>query len=197
LWAGGQRIPQRIKHVRKRDYREVVGSGADTLVLIVQIIKRPKDQVDADNAKRLLLQDVLFIPHPDVQDNDARRRIWFRLVSDAHPALASLVPLKLLAATVSANTKKTVRPPRTAFQAFNQQIVLVVEHESQAFPGHGCILDRILQISPVTVLKKPLKVEQLNQSIMHALSVAWSVPFATPRSVSLGRISLVNESKPG
>jgi hypothetical protein len=26
------------------------------------------------------------------------------------------------------------------------------------------ILDRILQISPVTVLKKPLKVEQLNQT---------------------------------
>jgi len=27
------------------------------------------------------------------------------------------------------------------------------------------ILDRILQISPVTVLKKPLKVEQLNQAV--------------------------------
>jgi FixJ family two-component response regulator len=27
------------------------------------------------------------------------------------------------------------------------------------------ILDRILQISPVTVLKKPLKVEQLNQTV--------------------------------
>ena len=28
------------------------------------------------------------------------------------------------------------------------------------------ILDRILQISPVTVLKKPLRVEQLNQAVM-------------------------------
>jgi DNA-binding NtrC family response regulator len=27
------------------------------------------------------------------------------------------------------------------------------------------ILDRILQISPVTVLKKPLKIEQLNQTV--------------------------------
>ena len=27
------------------------------------------------------------------------------------------------------------------------------------------ILDRILQVSPVTVLKKPLKVEQLNQTV--------------------------------
>jgi hypothetical protein len=27
------------------------------------------------------------------------------------------------------------------------------------------ILDRILQFSPVTVLKKPLKVEQLNQTV--------------------------------
>jgi len=27
------------------------------------------------------------------------------------------------------------------------------------------ILDQILQISPVTVLKKPLKVEQLNQAV--------------------------------
>ena len=27
------------------------------------------------------------------------------------------------------------------------------------------ILDRILQVSPVTVLKKPLKVEQLNQAV--------------------------------
>jgi DNA-binding NtrC family response regulator len=27
------------------------------------------------------------------------------------------------------------------------------------------ILDRILQVSPVTVLKKPLKVEQLNQTL--------------------------------
>jgi hypothetical protein len=29
----------------------------------------------------------------------------------------------------------------------------------------SAILDRILQISPVTVLKKPLKVEQLNQAV--------------------------------
>ena len=28
------------------------------------------------------------------------------------------------------------------------------------------ILDRILQVSPVTVLKKPLKIEQLNQTVM-------------------------------
>jgi DNA-binding LytR/AlgR family response regulator len=27
------------------------------------------------------------------------------------------------------------------------------------------ILDRILQVSPVTILKKPLKVEQLNQTV--------------------------------
>jgi hypothetical protein len=27
------------------------------------------------------------------------------------------------------------------------------------------VLDRILQISPVTVLKKPLKIEQLNQTV--------------------------------
>ena len=27
------------------------------------------------------------------------------------------------------------------------------------------ILDRILQVSPVTVLKKPLKVEQLNETV--------------------------------
>jgi hypothetical protein len=27
------------------------------------------------------------------------------------------------------------------------------------------MLDRILQISPVTVLKKPLKIEQLNQTV--------------------------------
>jgi response regulator of citrate/malate metabolism len=27
------------------------------------------------------------------------------------------------------------------------------------------ILDRILQVSPVTVLKKPLKIEQLNQTL--------------------------------
>jgi hypothetical protein len=27
------------------------------------------------------------------------------------------------------------------------------------------ILDRILQVSPVTVLKKPLKIEQLNQTV--------------------------------
>ena len=30
---------------------------------------------------------------------------------------------------------------------------------------HSEILDRILQVSPVTVLKKPLKVEQLNQAV--------------------------------
>jgi hypothetical protein len=28
------------------------------------------------------------------------------------------------------------------------------------------ILDRILQVSPFTVLKKPLKIEQLNQPVM-------------------------------
>jgi len=27
------------------------------------------------------------------------------------------------------------------------------------------VLDRILQISPVTVLKKPLKIDQLNQTV--------------------------------
>jgi DNA-binding NtrC family response regulator len=35
------------------------------------------------------------------------------------------------------------------------------------------MLDRILQISPVTVLKKPLKIEQLNQTVkIHGRSTA-------------------------
>jgi excisionase family DNA binding protein len=44
------------------------------------------------------------------------------------------------------------------------------------------MLDRILQISPVTVLKKPLKIEQLNQTVKilgHTTSKA--EPYAMPR----------------
>ena len=38
-------------------------------------------------------------------------------------------------------------------------IILITDHPDSE------ILDRILQVSPVTVLKKPLKVEQLNQTV--------------------------------
>jgi hypothetical protein len=52
---GGEERPGEVNHVYLDAlHRELVGKGADKLVLIVQIIKRPKDQVDADNAKRLL-----------------------------------------------------------------------------------------------------------------------------------------------
>ena len=106
------------------------------MVLIVQIIKRPKDQVDADNAKRLLLQDLLFIPHPDVQENDTRRRIWFGLESNADPAMGFVGPFKALGCDDIGEHEKSSSIATDCVQAFNQQIVLVFEHESQAFPEH-------------------------------------------------------------
>ena len=53
-----------------------------------------------------------------------------------------------------------IRSLKTAKQIDPELNVIVVT----GYPDSE-ILDRILQISPVTVLKKPLKVEQLNQAV--------------------------------
>ena len=45
---------------------------------------------------------------------------------------ASLVPLKLLVATVSAKTKKLVWSPRVADEPLDQELVFVVQHQLQA-----------------------------------------------------------------
>jgi hypothetical protein len=61
--------------------------------------------------------------------------------------------------------RRSCAAPVVLIQFDNQD----VDSEQKADRGEhkksGAILDRILQVSPVTVLKKPLKVEQLNQTV--------------------------------
>jgi hypothetical protein len=58
-----------------------------------------------------------------VQDNDARRRIWFSLESDAHPAVGFVGPLEALGCYGVGEHEKRGAIATDAVQTFNQQIV--------------------------------------------------------------------------
>ena len=55
---------------------------------LVVLEERAVQQVDADDAERLLLQRGLDVEHPDVQDDLARLVARVGLELDAHPAVA-------------------------------------------------------------------------------------------------------------
>jgi hypothetical protein len=57
------------------------------LLRIVAVVKGAVDGVDADDAERLLLEDVFFVPHPHVENDIARRAVGLGLEADTEPAV--------------------------------------------------------------------------------------------------------------
>ncbi len=68
--------------------RQAVEQRADELFRVLVQVERAVDEVDADDAQRLLLLDVFLIQHADVDDDLVRLGARVRLVADAQPAVA-------------------------------------------------------------------------------------------------------------
>ena len=108
--------------------REPVEQRADELFRALVQIKRAMDEVDADDAQRLLLLDVLLVQHAHVDDDLVRFRARVRLVADAHPAVALAGVVVGLGGHGVGKGKKARPPAALVRQPLDEQIVLVFEH---------------------------------------------------------------------
>src|SRR6202022_3097809 len=84
----GEERPGEINHVDLDTARgQTVRQRANKSVLIVNVMESAKDQVNADNAQSLLLEDILFVRHSDVQNDVARRCLGRSLEPHPHPTV--------------------------------------------------------------------------------------------------------------
>ena len=94
------------------------------------------EQVDPDDAQRLLLQRGLDVEHPNVQDDLARFVVGMRLELHAHPAVAFVAALEAPGHDgVGEGEEGGVVAPPVA-QPVDVERVLVVQHGLQPGLGH-------------------------------------------------------------
>ena len=97
------------------------------------IIKRAVDQVDADDAERLLLKDVFFVPHAHVQDNFARWAAGLGLETDAHPAVSLVGAFEITRGNGVGEGEECGAFAALRSEALVEQLILVIEHETETF----------------------------------------------------------------
>ena len=108
--------------------RQPVEQGSDEVLRVLVHVERAVDQVDPDDAQRLLLLDVLLIEQPDVDDDLVGFGARVRLEADAQPAMAFGGFVVALGSDGVGESEET-RPARALVgEALLEQLVLVFEH---------------------------------------------------------------------
>ena len=115
---------------------QVVEKGLDQLLGVRPVVEGAVDDVDADDAQGLLLEHVLPVPHPHVQEDVARLRVGLGLEPDAHPAVGLVVALEVLGRDRVGEDEEGGVLAAGGREALDQQLVFMVEHEPEAFAGH-------------------------------------------------------------
>ena len=101
---------------------------------LVVLEERAVQQVDADDAERLLLQRGLGVEHPHVQDDLARLVARVRLELHAHPAVALVAaPVAARDDGVGEGEERRVVAALVA-EPLEVELELVVEHRLQRGP---------------------------------------------------------------
>ncbi len=103
------------------------------------MIERPVKKIHSDDAERFLLVDVRFIQHPDVDNDLARLAPRMLLETDAEPAVRFIVLLKTARRHGVGENKKGADAAELLVQAFDQQVVFVIEHGLEAGSAHVAI----------------------------------------------------------
>ena len=113
--------------------RQVVHQQRDDIFRRIVMIKCGMDQVDADNAKRFLLADVLLFEHPHMDDDLRRFFAWLRLEFHAQPAVTVLLMRKTARGDRVGEHKKSALVAARLVEPLQEQIELVIEHGLEAF----------------------------------------------------------------
>ena len=114
---------------------QLVEQGLDQPLRLVVVEERTVEQVDPDDAERLLLQVGLFVEHPHVHDDLAGLVVRLGLELHAHPAVA------LVAAPVTTRhdrvgeREEAVGVAALLVQPLHVEVKLMVQHVLQ--PPHG------------------------------------------------------------
>ncbi len=112
---------------------DVVQKRFDQLLGSFAEIKRAVDQVGPDDAQRLLLEDVIFVPHADVDHDLAGRAVRVGLKTHAQPAVA-FVGAFVVSRGDGVGEHKERRVVATLLpEALDEQRVFVVEHQAEPF----------------------------------------------------------------
>ena len=112
--------------------REAVEQRFDDQIGLVMQGERREQQVDADDAERLLLERVLVVEHAHVDGDLAVLVARMRLVLDAHPAVALVGALEAARRDRVGEGEEGRVVAALDAQPLEVEIVLVVEHALQA-----------------------------------------------------------------
>ena len=96
--------------------------------------KSPVEQIHADNPQGLLLQGVLRVQHPHVQDDLAVLVARILLETDSHPAVTFVGAQVVAGGNGVGKGEEGGRVAPALLQAVEGQFVLVVEHRIQPRP---------------------------------------------------------------
>src|SRR5580704_3631836 len=129
----GEERPGEINHVDLDPAQsQTVGQRANKFVLIVNVIESAKDQVNPDNDQSLLLQDILFVRHSDVQNNVAGRCSGCSLEPHPHPAVTFIGAFEALGCHRVGKHEKCRPVAPSGVQPLNEKVVLTIKHEFQS-----------------------------------------------------------------
>ena len=123
--------PEELDHVHLDALDgQIVQQTAQQIVRLSEVLVGGVDQVDAEDAQRLLLSPVLAIEHPHVRQDLTGLGAGCRLEADAHPAVAFVVAL-VAAGTHRVGEGEELRGVTPFGQSLDQQVVLVAQHRLQ------------------------------------------------------------------
>ena len=115
---------------------EVVEQGVDDGLGVPVQVHRRVDEVHAQDANGLRLLEAVAVPHRDVQEDIARFGTGLALKPDAHPTVGLVLPLETLGGHGGGEGEELGGRTALAFEAFDQEWVLMIEHRDQTLAAH-------------------------------------------------------------
>ena len=115
---------------------EVVDEAPQHFLGVAARVERGVDEVDPEDAERLLLLEVLPVPHADVHEDVVRGAARFGLEADAHPAVRLLATAVALGRDRVREDEELGGRPALDGQPFDDQHVLPFQHREQAGLAH-------------------------------------------------------------
>ncbi len=110
---------------------QVIHERGDEVVLAVEV-ERGVNEIDPDDAERLLLLEVLLVQHPDVDEDLRGLRAGLGLEADAHPAMG-LARMKLaVRGDGIGKDEEAGGLAALGVEPLAHQVVLVLEHGLEA-----------------------------------------------------------------
>ena len=133
----GQVRSSRLEDVDLDPFERQVGEQVDEAFLAGALaVPGGIEQVDTEDAERLLLQRVGGVPHVDVQEDVVRRAARPDLEPQSHPSVALVGAIEVAGRDGVGEREEARLGAARGVEALQEERVLVVQHRDQALARH-------------------------------------------------------------